>query len=64
MPKSKFVVPEGKYTISTENYTEDNEKVGTDIKYPVFTNMDDKGFENNVNDIIQERQEYQILYSV
>lgn len=54
---------EGKYTISTGNYTEDNEKVGIDIKYPVFTNMDDKGIENNVNDIIRERiDSYKTLY--
>lgn len=63
LPKSKFFVSEGKYTISSESYTEDNEKVGTDIKYPVFTNMDDKGIENNVNDIIRERVDsYKTLY--
>ncbi|MDD3024621.1 MAG: stalk domain-containing protein [Syntrophomonadaceae bacterium] len=63
LPKSKIVVLEGKYTISTKNYTEDNEKVGTDIKYPVFTNMDDKGIENKVNEIIRERiDSYKTFY--
>lgn len=57
LPKSEL------YTISNGNYTEDNEKVGIDIKYPVIANMDNKGIEENVNEIIRERiNNYRTFY--
>jgi len=63
MPKPKTAVSEGNYTISEGNYTEDNKKVGIDIKYPVFANMDDKGIEKSVNDIISKRTDvYKSFY--
>lgn len=52
------------YEILSETYTEINEKVETNIKYPVLVNMKDKKIEDSFNNVIKERvDEYKNLYN-
>lgn len=54
---------DGIYEITMETYTEKNEKVEIEIKYPALKNMADTDIENKINTIIKKRtDDYKQLY--